>query len=89
MTHRFLVRTAFSLCLALPTIALADDDTQLWSAIAMTSPAAKDSKMMLWFDGHARFADDAGRLGVSIIRPGIGYRFNKRATLWLGYARVT
>jgi len=44
---------------------------------------------MLWFDGHARFADDIGRLGVSIIRPGFGYRVSDTTTLWLGYARVT
>ncbi len=65
------------------------DDTQIWSAVAMTAPAASDSKFMLWFDGHARFSDDAGRLGVSILRPGMGYRLSDQITLWLGYARVT
>ncbi len=73
-------------CALLPAHA---EDFQAWNAVALTSPAAKDSKLMLWFDGHARFADDAGRLGVSIIRPGLGYRVSDRATLWLGYARVT
>ena len=64
-------------------------DNQLWSAVAMTAQASKDSDWRLWFDGHARFADDAGRLGVSIIRPGIGYRVSDKLTMWLGYARVT
>ena len=29
-----------------------------------------------------------GRLGVSIIRPGVGYRVNNRVSLWAGYAWV-
>lgn len=44
---------------------------------------------MLWFDGHARFRDDAGTLGVSIVRPALGWRFSPKLTVWGGYARVT
>jgi hypothetical protein len=45
--------------------------------------------LLFWFDGHARFGDDAGRLSTSIIRPGLGWRYSSDLTLWLGYARVT
>ena len=82
------IAAALVLCVMLSTPSRADD-TQVWSAVAMTAPAATDSKLMLWCDGHARFSDDAGRLGVSIIRPGMGYRVSDKLTLWLGYARVT
>jgi len=67
---------------------VAADDTQLWSAVAMTGKTDHD-RLLLWFDGHARFSDDAGRLGTSIIRPALGWRVSDRLKLWGGYARVT
>lgn len=71
--------------------ALAQDnesDFQAWTALAVSGPVEKDSRFLLWFDGHARFRDDASELGVSIIRPGIGWRINDNLDAWLGYARV-
>ncbi len=64
------------------------DDSQLWSAVALTGKADNE-RLLLWFDGHARFSDDASQLGVSIVRPGIGWRVSDKLDLWLGYARVT
>lgn len=64
-------------------------DNQLWTAIVIDGPVAPDSRLLAWFDGHARFRDDASELGVSIIRPGIGYRAAPGLDLWAGYARVT
>lgn len=68
---------------------VAQSDTQGWTALAVSGPAVKDERFLLWFDGHARFRDDISALGVSILRPGIGYRINNNLDLWLGYARVT
>ena len=65
-----------------------DDEFQAWSALA-ASGSINDGDLLFWFDGHARFGDDAGRLNTSIIRPGLGWRHSPDLTLWLGYARVT
>ncbi len=66
----------------------AQDDTQGWTALFVNGAPVDDSKALLWFDGHARFSEDVSRLGVSIIRPGVGYRVNDGLALWGGYARV-
>jgi hypothetical protein len=66
----------------------AQDDTQVWTSVFTNGSITKDSKALFWFDGHARFSEDASRLGVSIIRPGIGYKVSDRLSLWGGYARV-
>ncbi len=63
-------------------------DTQFWTALISNGPIEEDSRVQYWFDGHARYSDDVSRLGVSIIRPGIGYKVNDRLTLWAGYAWV-
>ena len=70
-------------------IAAYANDNQGWSAIALSGPVSEKSRWLAWFDGHARFADDASDLGVSIIRPGFGRRINANLNLWGGYARVT
>ena len=67
----------------------ADSDFQSWNALALAGDADDDGKWQFWFDGHLRFKDDASRLGVSIIRPGVGYKLSRDTTLWLGVARVT
>ncbi|MGF1462502.1 MAG: DUF2490 domain-containing protein [Maricaulaceae bacterium] len=63
-------------------------DTQFWTAIFSNGPVAEDSRFLLWFDGHARYSEDVSRLGVSILRPAVGYRVNDRLSLWGGYAWV-
>ena len=60
-------------------------DTQLWTALSVNGPIDEDSRFLLWFDAHARYSDDVSRLGVSIIRPGVGYKVNDRLSLWAGY----
>ena len=65
-----------------------ESDFQSWNAIALSGPIAEESRVLAWFDGHARFRDDASDLGVTIIRPGIGYRVNSKLDVWTGYARV-
>ena len=66
-----------------------DEDFQAWFAFATNGLINEDGRLLYWFDGHARFGDDASELGVSIFRPAIGWRVNKSLDLWLGYARVT
>lgn len=66
----------------------AADDTQLWSAVVVNGPLKKDGRLLLWFDGHARFRD-GGELDVSILRPGLGWRVSPKVDVWVGYARVT
>lgn len=66
----------------------ADSDFQSWNAVAITGPVAKDGRILVWFDGHARFSNDASDLGVTILRPAIGWRVSDRLDLWGGYARV-
>lgn len=68
--------------------AQSDGDFQAWSALFVAGPPAENSRLLLWFDGHARFTDDASDLGVSIIRPGLGWRVSDRLDLWAGYARI-
>ena len=65
-----------------------DNDFQAWSQIAINGSATKDSRFLLWFDGHARYGDDASRLATSIVRPGIGWKATDKLNLWVGYARV-
>lgn len=76
---------AFAAALPLPAWA---DDFQLWSAFSASGPVSDDSRVLVWFDGHARFRDDASDLGVSIIRPGLGWRVSDDVSVWAGYARV-
>jgi len=63
-------------------------DTQLWNALAINGPVSDDSKLLIWFDGHARSRDNVSDLGVSIIRPALGWRVNSKLSLWAGYASV-
>lgn len=65
------------------------NDTQLWSALAVNGPVKEDSRLLVWFDGHARFGDDVSALRTSIIRPAVGWRASENLDLWVGYARVT
>jgi hypothetical protein len=65
-----------------------NNDFQAWSQIAVNGSVTKDSKFLVWFDGHARYGDDASRLATSIVRPGIGWKASSKLSLWAGYARV-
>ncbi len=88
MKNLLLVLTTSLLLLTQPAYS-DDEDFQAWFAFATNGLVNEDSRLLYWFDGHARFGNDAGELGVSIIRPAIGWRINNSLDLWLGYARVT
>ena len=87
MTTRLQLSLAAALMLA-PINLAAADDFQLWTAVSAKGPVNEDGRFLVWFDGHARFRDDAGDLGVSILRPGLGWRLNRDLSVWAGYARV-
>jgi hypothetical protein len=63
-------------------------DDHVWTAAFVNGPAAKDSRVLLWFDAHARFSEFPDDLSVTILRPGIGWRTSHAVDLWAGYARV-
>ncbi|MEM6913831.1 MAG: DUF2490 domain-containing protein [Pseudomonadota bacterium] len=79
-----LLMTAWSLAAAQDS----ESDVQAWNALAVAGPVASDSPLLFWFDGHARFRDDASELGVTIVRPALGWRAHANLDLWAGYARV-
>ena len=79
----------FFMVMVLAPHCFASGDNQAWNAVALAGPVEQDSRLQIWFDGHARFRDDGSELGVSIIRPALGWRFSDRWTFWTGYARVT
>ncbi|MEM6413677.1 MAG: DUF2490 domain-containing protein [Pseudomonadota bacterium] len=82
------VITCFGTLVAASTPAKAEDSFQLWSALFVNGPVKDDSNLLLWFDGHARSMDGVDGLGVSILRPGVGYRLSDNLSGWVGYARV-
>jgi len=64
------------------------DDQQAWSALFVNGPVARGSRLLGWFDGHARFREDGEALDVNLLRPGVGWRVGPKLDLWVGYARI-
>lgn len=65
-------------------------DEGLWSAV-FANGTLHDSpcgEYKWWFDGHARFLDDADGFNQSIVRPGIGYAVTDSAAVWAGYGWI-
>jgi len=60
--------------------------------VAAQGPINKEnprlSRWRWWFDGHARFFEDADGYGQSIVRPGVGYAITDKSTLWVGYGWI-
>jgi hypothetical protein len=67
------------------------DDSGCWLALFARGDICHETstnRFKWWFDGHARFFDDAGGFGQSIVRPGVGYALNECATVWMGYGWI-
>lgn len=64
------------------------DDRQAWTALFVNGPVSRGSRLLGWFDGHARFREDGDELDVSLLRPGLGWRVGPKLDLWIGYARI-
>ncbi|MEM1434225.1 MAG: DUF2490 domain-containing protein [Pseudomonadota bacterium] len=91
LSHRFGDARSGAVLLAVALLlspALHADNDQTWLALAANGPVQSDSRWHFWFDGHARSRTDSDRLGLSILRPGIGYRLKSGTRLWVGYART-
>lgn len=78
--------------LAGPLHAQTIEDEGWWGAVFSQGDIEFDpgqpSNWRWWFDGHARFQDDADGFNVSIVRPGIGYKLTETATIWAGYGWI-
>jgi hypothetical protein len=69
--------------------ASAAEDVQGWTSVTVSGPATAGGRLLLTFDGHARFRDDASRRDVTILRPGLGWRVTPRLDAYGGLALVT
>lgn len=85
----------FSLIVAIALVssslqAQTTEDTGTWLALFARGDVGcpEHGKLKWWFDGHARFFDDSGGFGQSILRPGLGYALSDSATLWAGYGWI-
>lgn len=65
-----------------PSRAEFDPEFQLWTALFLDTNR-NDPGLALWLDLHARRAD-AGAVGI--VRPGVGYRFDRSFVAHAGYA---
>jgi hypothetical protein len=77
---------ASALLCAAPAFAEPD---QVWTAVSASGAPVEGSRMLLWFDGHARFREGGDDLDVTILRPGVGWRLENGVDLYAGYAHVT
>lgn len=70
-----------------------EEDFSAWGAIQgqgsfdTSDPAVKN--WLWWMEGQGRFFNDVGRLGQSIVRPGLGYKISNNISVWLGYGWIT
>ena len=72
-----------ALCVSQPTYSGATDDFETWNAINLGGNFSKDWKGALELQG--RFVDNVSRLGVTIVRPSIGYNIDNHFSVWAGY----
>jgi len=64
-----------------------DEDIQVWAPV-ITQVDIVPETLRGWIELQPRFTDDAGRLGVMIWRPGLGFYATPWLSLWGGYAFV-
>lgn len=70
-----------ALLLAAAPAAAAD---QAWTALFISGPVAKTSRVLAWADVQYRFQPQ----DAAVVRPGIGYRVSPALDLYAGYARI-
>lgn len=66
--------------------AVAEDDTQAWTAVIASGTVRGD--LFLWLEGQARAIDDVGGGSQLVLRPAIGARIGRDAHAVVGYAYV-
>ncbi len=85
---KFMACTAAMLSfLPLNVQAATTDDFQIWSSFQASGSIS--GKVVGGLELSGRFVDNAGRLGVAIVRPTIGYKLNDAVTVNLGYVHQT
>lgn len=73
-------------CQVLSASTLPTGDFQYWNNVTAMGPLTTNTRY--WLEGQIRLGDDISRLSQAIVRPGIGYKLNDNATVWLGYAYI-
>lgn len=77
--------------LALAGPASADVDQNFGGWLVVTNEGSfgvvseKLSAFRWWFDTQMRFVDAADGLGQALFRPGLGFAFSEKGSIWLGY----
>ncbi len=62
------------------------EDFNTWTGIEMIGDLASiNPHLMYKLFAQGRFGDNSTRFTQALIRPGIGYAFNEKITVWLGY----
>lgn len=83
---RRIIRSAGVLALALgyPSVALAEDDTNVW--LGQFATINLDKKVYVRLEAQERFTNDADRLGQLLLRSLVAYRISKNVNIGAGYA---
>lgn len=85
----FTTLTVATVALMSAVPAAAQHDNQVWAASFASGPVREGSRVLVWWDAHARFRDEGDHLDTTILRPGVGWRASPRLDLWAGYAHIT
>lgn len=76
-------------CIAVMTGARAEaqrTDIQQWSLVTANISLDREKKWLFYMEAQPRIGDDVTRLERLLIRPAVGYNYNKNITFYLGYA---
>jgi len=61
-----------------------NQDFQLWSPVYLT--VSHSDKIQGWYEVQPRFGENVSQVNQLLLRFALGYKFNKRWSLWQGYA---
>ena len=77
----------FIVCLCGSHVAHAQrTDFQSWTLVTAQATLDSDKKWLLYTEAQPRVGDDISRLERLLLRPALGYNFDKSTTFYLGYA---
>lgn len=60
------------------------EDFQIWTPVYLT--VSHSDKLQGWYEVQPRFGENASEVNQLLLRLALGYKFNKRWSLWQGYA---
>jgi hypothetical protein len=70
----FTTLTVATVALMSAVPAAAQHDTQVWTAAFASGPVREGSKVLGWWDSHARVRNEGDQLDATILRAGVGWR---------------